>query len=533
MNWSEKYCRPWFFLTVSAIIGAAALCVYVFGSVHIYTDVAYCYAYAIREAAVYGNWSYVLDPGLPILNMGLGSLIALTGVEALRSFMLVGGLFWILSIFPLYSLLKRFVSPLAASLGCLVFILTPKIMRFSCSGLLESARDFFFISALALLFSLSDRKTWGRLVLFAIALAGLALARAEGIVICAFFIVLLLADDLWLQRRSPTAKGFFRSLSFCAAAGVLFLILLSPKLIYNFQKTGYPTIDTRYNPYLDAFFRWNRFVALPPDAMPADSIANSANAYHSTGKFTWGENFSSVFSNMLRGGYEFYFGLALIGVLICVCRPLQRVYERLRIPVPDLVKQGWRWEYTVFVVLTLIHCILYFANCSAYRYYTFIVPMLLPALLITLHLTVAAVKAAPRKYHLPAVLLAAGLLIAAAQIDNGLSTAFTGSREWKIGCFLRDHAMLFRPDGRRVRVLNKHTRSCFFAGFDYANTSLNSKSKALTAREGDFDLAIFETDGEEAEMKALVEKYGLVPWDGHNPFPEDMIVFVPRRGTRR
>ena len=526
MSRSKFYCRPRFFLALSALVGTAALGVYFFRSVHVYRDVAYCYAYAVREAAVHGNWSYVLDPGLPMLNMALGALVALTGVEARHAVMLVGGAFYILAIFPLYFLLKRFVSPLAASLGCLIFILTPKVMRFHCSGLLESARDFFFIASLLMLFRLSERKNFANLALFALSLTGLALARAESIVIACCFILLLPLRDLWSYRHSFTAGKFCRSLLLCLAAGLLLLAFVSPKLAYNFRKTGYPTVDTRFNPYLNALFKWDRFVSPPPDAVPADTLSSSASALKN-GKFAWGENILSLFENLLRGGYELYWGVAIIGILLCVFRLSKRVYEFCGIEPPPLVKQGWRWEYTAFVVLTLAHCALYYANGNAYRYYTFIVPLLIPFMLVALHLAVNLTKKAPRKYLLPAALAVGGILLAVVQFDNGVSPAFTGEQEWKAGCFLKDHADSFRrPERERVRVMTKSHRICFFSGFEYANSSLNSKSKELAAREGDFDLAVFDADEDPSVIENVTEKYDLAEWDKH-PFPY-MKVFVPR-----
>jgi len=335
MSRSKFYCRPRFFLALSALVGTAALGVYFFRSVHVYRDVAYCYAYAVREAAVHGNWSYVLDPGLPMLNMALGALVALTGMEARHAVMLVGGAFYILAIFPLYFLLKRFVSPLAASLGCLIFILTPKVMRFHCSGLLESARDFFFIASLLMLFRLSERKNFANLALFALSLTGLALARAESIVIACCFILLLPLRDLWSYRHSFTAGKFCRSLLLCLAAGLLLLAFVSPKLAYNFRKTGYPTVDTRFNPYLNALFKWDRFVSPPPDAVPADTLSSSASALKN-GKFAWGENILSLFENLLRGGYELYWGVAIIGILLCVFRLSKRVHRIRRIDAGPL-----------------------------------------------------------------------------------------------------------------------------------------------------------------------------------------------------
>ena len=67
--------------------------------------------------------------------------------------MLVSGFFFVATLWPLRSLLRGFLGDRAAVWGCLLYVLTPKLIRFAGSGLLESGRNFFFTAALALLFS--------------------------------------------------------------------------------------------------------------------------------------------------------------------------------------------------------------------------------------------------------------------------------------------------------------------------------------------------------------------------------------------
>ena len=105
----------------------------------------------------------------------------MTGLEAVRALTLVAGLFFLATCFPLRKLLERYVSPLAAAWGCVLFVFAPKMIRFACAPLLESSRMFFMIATILYFFRTVENQKWKNAVLFGISAALMAAARGEGI----------------------------------------------------------------------------------------------------------------------------------------------------------------------------------------------------------------------------------------------------------------------------------------------------------------------------------------------------------------
>ena len=522
---------PGMILTGTVLTGLALLAFFFFRNHNIYRDVAYCYAYAVQEAAS-GNFSYALDPGLPVMNMLSAVPFALAGVEAYHALMLAGGLFWLLTLIPLYFFLRLFVRRELAAAGCLFYILTPKLIRFSCCGLPEAPRNFFLLLAVLMLFLLQERKTAGRTLLFAFSLAGLTLSRAEGLVVAGVLFLFLLIDGFRKSRRQAAASGFrrfaVRHLLFCAAAGLLTLAFLSPRLAYQIAKTGYPTPDTRYNPYVNAVFHLDRFVKPPTDFPSVPEVKKSAAAHSKPKGFNWFKQFKAVFSGFARGSYEVYLGLAALGLLLCLFR-FSYPYTLLKIDVPEIVSRGWCWEFTQLWLLTLVHAVLYFIDCSAYRYYTFFVPFAILWALIPLDLLLRASTRLPFRPAVTALLAAGFLALAFFQIRNAVSFVFEGRAERSLGLMLKEHAREFRSQGR-PRIHSGYAEVAYYSGFEYSNSSLNSKSRTLTAREGDFDLAVFPAGDD--RCKEFSDKFGLEEWK-NNPCAESMTVLVPRRDRTR
>ncbi|MDD2479353.1 MAG: glycosyltransferase family 39 protein [Victivallaceae bacterium] len=137
----------WLSLSLSTIF----VTVYCLWRLDMYRDVANCYAHMTREFGR-GNWDEAFASNLPPMNIVLAGLLAMIGVEAYTATMMISGIFYILTIFPLYALLKRFFKPHEAAWGVLFFVLAPKIIRFSGTGLLESGRNFFLVLALLFVF---------------------------------------------------------------------------------------------------------------------------------------------------------------------------------------------------------------------------------------------------------------------------------------------------------------------------------------------------------------------------------------------
>ena len=177
-------------ILVSAIITACLIsALHIFFCFDVYDDIATCYALMTRAFAD-GDWYNAFALHVPVLTTSMGGFLTAWGMGPFRSLVVVSCLFYIASIPLLYYVLKYFLKRGDyAAWGCLLYVLSPKIIRFSCTGLLNPAKNFFIIAAIALILSSARRLKWSNTLLMGIVLAGLALARAETLVFLPLFVL--------------------------------------------------------------------------------------------------------------------------------------------------------------------------------------------------------------------------------------------------------------------------------------------------------------------------------------------------------
>ena len=182
---------------------------------------------------------------LPVLYTVFAGLIAKTSLlSPHQSLWLINGVFTALSVFPFYGILKKCVSKTWASWGTLILATFPFFIRNNVAPLIDSARTFFFLFSLYLVFTTWKKFDFGRLAALGISLACLTLGRAEGIllaaVICIVYIVKIFKD---------TRSGFLNKIiRVCVCTGfplLLVLIISSPRIKQMYDTTGYPAIDSR------------------------------------------------------------------------------------------------------------------------------------------------------------------------------------------------------------------------------------------------------------------------------------------------
>lgn len=322
----------------------------------LYRDVAGVYAWYARE---FGNgiWRDVPISKVPPLNIFLGGLLVRCGIEAYSGIISLSLLFLILTLFPLYKFLSLFCAPKAAAYGCLLWAFTPRILRFAGSGLLESTRDFFLVSAFYLLFkSWNTEQKWYHWCLMGGVLGGLILSRGEGGVMAGFIVL-----GLFFRSAADykSVKAFCKNIALpVVITGIVSIAVISPSLVKNYKVTGYPVPDARMIgvielvPVLNTFFTPVQVSAAETDTrlLPHKRTLQSSGNPHL-------HRLRRFFKNFARGAYELYLALALLGIVLLIKR------------------HQWRREYTGLVLYVFIVSGLFIFFSVAHRYFVLAVPL--------------------------------------------------------------------------------------------------------------------------------------------------------------
>ena len=127
------------------ILAGTCVIAYAFLKYDVDSDIAKSYSYLAQEFS-HGNWEHFCNPNLPLLMPFISGILTWAlHIAPWRSCMLVSGIFYVCTLFPLHKLLRHLTkSNLPASLGCLLFVVAPQLLRFSCSGWLEAGENVFY-----------------------------------------------------------------------------------------------------------------------------------------------------------------------------------------------------------------------------------------------------------------------------------------------------------------------------------------------------------------------------------------------------
>lgn len=472
-------------LLLAFATGVVSMLLYAAFSLDIYRDVAACYAYMAREFGR-GDWSESFHPRLPPLNIALAGCLCLLKVEAYTATILVSGTFFCLTILPLYALLKRFLSPTQAAWGAMLYILAPKMIRFAGTGLLESARNFFLVAALLFLCRLVDRRRLTDGVWFGLMLGGLSLSRSEGLAVAAVLLAALPA--VVLLRRKQQSVNFARTVAVTATAAGVFILTLVPISWLNYRTTGYPAPDLRL---VEMFAPEVRQAGGLPPAMPREKSLAAETL--------------DIFSDLSRGAYEVYLGLGALGLFLI------------------LKRRQWRWEYTLFAVLIALHCLIYLAVTSAYRYHTYAIMLLM---VFTVTGLWSILELAERYGRWRFLLIPIGAALILLQLQNGLQLAFQRKDD-----AIRETARFLRaghPD-RRLRLAAVELPELTFWSDAIA---LNGYTRRVRDWEtvGDFDFIALRPRNK-AELEILTARPDLEAVD--HPNAAKIFLFRKRPATAR
>ncbi|MCP4101416.1 MAG: hypothetical protein GY750_08330, partial [Lentisphaerae bacterium] len=362
----HKYSK--FIYSFSFVIAFLVSLLHILFCTDIYNDVAYAYLPMVQNF-VAGNWKAAFT-GLPILVPTMAGFIAKTGINEFTSMMIVSCVFYLATIPVVYHFVKYFFPEGGyAAWGALLYAIAPKIIRFSCTGLLNSSRNFFLLLSIYLIFSYSRDSKFIKLVYLGLSMAGLSLARGEGglavPIIIAGLAVLIFAAKWSKLNIKISAKILIT----CLVPICVFVIALTPRVLQTYINFGVPFIDARQMVFFEKYteFRlncsWQEVVN--PKLFPRISYKRYIPDRKQQAPIISMKRINKFLSCFIRGAYELYFIFAALGAFFWF-------YKR----------KGYIIEHCIIAFIILIFCIVYYCIVSSYRYFTFILPLLMPFTLI-------------------------------------------------------------------------------------------------------------------------------------------------------
>jgi 4-amino-4-deoxy-L-arabinose transferase-like glycosyltransferase len=237
-SWTDRQICIAFFLF------AMLLCLpCLFFRISVPRDTAHFYGPMIREFAD-GNFSHAFYPLIPPLFASIGGAIgALTSLPPFATAKLTSALFFALTVFPLFALNKQLFNRRTAIISLFLLCVSGLLLRQATSGTIDLTKMFFLIAACRYLFAFIALPTVGKALLIGGCCAAMTLARGEGIAVA----VLMLALLFIIALKKRTGKALWST----ACAILLFFLLISPWVLYEYNSTGYPVTDSRQIVFID------------------------------------------------------------------------------------------------------------------------------------------------------------------------------------------------------------------------------------------------------------------------------------------
>ena len=382
-------------------------------SVDIYRDTANVYA-CMARALVRGEYAEAFQPGIPQLNVILAWPFARMGLRPEQALALVSELFYLATIPVLYLLLKEFMPRTPAAFGALLYTCAPKIIRFSCTGLIDSGKIFFLVAGIfcACRFIKGGFRSWRWALVWGAALGGLLLARSEGVGNAAVLYAGVAAIWLWRRfrekRQLPVVPMLIVLLP--AAAAILF------RMWCNWRFCGYFIFDLRIHNWLRMLFGKPRVVIASVSVPSAPTTAAVPSAIG-----LWLE----MLGLFVIGNYEVYFGFAMLGLVLMA---VAKFGEKWHILWPDR-RIPAMFEWNAFHLIILVNTfgnlfIFRLSRSASYRYFLINIPLLMVFTVIAAcWLWSWGVKLLPKRV-LTIPLLGVALLLAL-QVKNGAENFFS------------------------------------------------------------------------------------------------------------
>ena len=495
------------------ILGAAVTLACLISALHIffcfdvYDDIAACYALMTR-AFVEGDWYNAFALHLPVLNTTLGGILSSCGLGPFRALVVVSCLFYIASVPVLYYVLKYFLKREDyAAWGCVLYVLAPKIIRFSCTGLLNPAKNFFIISAIALILASSKRLKWRYTLLMGIVLAGLALARAETIIFLPL-LVLWYAYFIYMDKKHEIKKRLIKIFLHCLVITTVFFVCVSPRLYQSYKTVGVPVLDIRQAhfgasvlPFNKADYKHRLFITAERKTVVPDPKAKSRLEFTMDGVECF-----------VRGAYEPYLVLALLGIFLWWRR-----------------KENRAEGFLLFSIIVLNTAVLITISNSV-RYYTITLIMLLPFTFIGTKF-IWDLLISYKKFFKP-VLITGLCALAVFQVINGAKKALSHKfdYEYNTGLWIKANGDKSGSSKSRLIVAASQPQYAMWADAVWLNISDNKIQFAEQLGEmKNADFVVLEEDQHDA-IEILKKQKGFKLLEQQYP---ETLIFVRLKGEQK
>lgn len=327
-----------------------------------YRDSANVYSFMARSFAE-GSYADAFHPAIPPLNVLFSRLFTVFGMPADLAMSVVSCLFYLATIPFLYLFLKCFVPDYLSSFGALLYACAPKIIRFSCTGLIDSGKIFFLVAGMFFSCRMVQSKfrSYGFAAGFGVALGGLSLARSEGIGNAA---VLFGCTALFWLVGAIREKRIAGILPMLTTAAV-WALPLGGRVWINWHFCGQAVYDGRLH---------NRLLSLlgRPASVAVVTVEETVSAPAEGNLEFWLE----LLRKNIVGNYEVYFGLEVLCVALLILTALGGKWSLLW---PDRkAPDFFRWHpFFIVPVLSVVFNILIFGmtRLHAYRYFLLNIPI--------------------------------------------------------------------------------------------------------------------------------------------------------------
>jgi len=375
-NCTSKQCHDKIFLG-AVLLGIVLMALHVIFNNYIDDDTAKYYAPMARAFAE-GNYERAFYDMIPPLMPVIGGIVAkVLPLDAFSCLILISGLFFVASLYPLRRFLLNFVSPQLASWGCVAYICVPRLIDYAGAGLLTTGKLFFLIWAIVLIIDYAKEHKVSKLVWLGANLAGLSLIRGEGVIYIPFLFiwaVILLKKSIDPADKHRFRKFFIQTSRAAIIVGGVLLLCLSPRMYQMQREFGAPVLDSRQaGRFKETVRAVKRIlgddVKTTTDLSTVDKVEThtnippNVNADIDDSPLT-PHNLRETLKRFLNGSYQIYLVFSIIGIILVIC------------------KKRWSSLHTFAITLIIFNAIIFIPIAIASRYYTINIIMFLPFTLV-------------------------------------------------------------------------------------------------------------------------------------------------------
>ncbi len=202
-------------------------------------DTAGVYSRLMREVGA-GRWNRAFFHLVPPLMPVAGGIFVALGASAFTAAKITSAIFFALTILPLYGLFRRMYDRRTALVACVLYLLCSPIVQYAGEGVLATTKTFFLVFTVYTTWRFFRTPSWSAALLGAVAAAGLTLARGEGIIFSGLAWLLM---GLAVLRPSTPQSPRARRMLMLFGAGLMFVFLILPWVVYEYKETGWLVTD--------------------------------------------------------------------------------------------------------------------------------------------------------------------------------------------------------------------------------------------------------------------------------------------------